>query len=180
MEPWEIHPSIVHFPIALLLSAVALDIYARARGSAGAGRAAVGLFVAGVLTGLVTGLAGVLAFYTAPSAHTEAAHDRVIWHLGLALASVVLFAVVAFVRWRGRRELPSTGALLAGVVAALLLTAAGYLGGHIVYHGGMGIDPNILAPELKQHHHEGGERPHPGGDHHEGPGSEKEGGHQHQ
>ena len=67
------------------------------------------MWVAGVLSGLVTGLAGFLAFFTVPSSHTETAHDRVIWHLALALASVLLFAGVAWVRWRGRRELPPAG-----------------------------------------------------------------------
>src|SRR5262249_41830512 len=104
MEPWEIHPSLVHFPIALLLGGVALDLYARARGSVTAGQVATGLYIAGVLLGLVTGLAGFLAFFTVPAAHTEQAHDRVIWHLSFALASVVLFAGVAWLRWRGRRE----------------------------------------------------------------------------
>jgi hypothetical protein len=33
MELWEIHPSLVHFPIALLIAALCADIYARARGN---------------------------------------------------------------------------------------------------------------------------------------------------
>ena len=41
------------------------------RGSLSAGHVATGLYLAGVLMGLVSGLAGVLAFYTVPSAHTE-------------------------------------------------------------------------------------------------------------
>jgi uncharacterized membrane protein len=157
MELWEIHPALVHFPIALLLSAVCLDLYARVRQRVVAGQVATGLFIAGVLSGLVAGLAGLVAFFTVPAAHTELAHDRVIWHLSFALASVVLFAVVAWLRWRGWRELPSVGTLAVAVVAAVLLGVAGYLGGHIVYHGGMGIDPAILAPELKEHHHHSGE-----------------------
>jgi uncharacterized membrane protein len=154
MQPWEIHPSLVHFPIALLLSGVAADLYARARHSV----TAAGLLIAGVLVGLVTGLAGFLAFFTVPSSHTETAHDRILWHLALALASVLLFAGVTWVRWRGRRDLPSPGALVGEVAAALLLGVAGYLGGHIVYHGGMGIEPNILSPELRHHAHEAGEQ----------------------
>ena len=169
MEPWEIHPSLVHFPIALLIAGLCTDLYARARRSLSAGHVATGLYVAGVVAGLVTGLAGVLAFYTVPSAHTEQAHDQVLWHLGLALAAVVLFAVVAWVRWRGWGELPSVGALVVSVVAVGLLTAAGYLGGHIVYHGAMGVEPDLLSPRLAKHHHGGGadETQHvSGGDHH--------------
>ena len=155
MELWEIHPSLVHFPIALLIAGLCTDLYARARRNLSVGHVATGLYVSGVVAGLVTGLAGLLAFYTVPSAHTEQAHDQVVWHLGLALASVVLFAGVAWVRWRGWRELPSVGSLVAGLVAVGLLTAAGYLGGHIVYHGAMGVEPDLLSPQLTEHHHSG-------------------------
>ncbi len=168
MEPWEIHPSLVHFPIALLVAGLCTDFYARARRNLSAGHVATGLYVAGVVAGLVTGLAGLLAFFTVPSAHTDQAHDQVVWHLGLALASVVLFAGVAWVRWRGWTELPSVGSLVVGVVAVGLLTAAGYLGGHIVYHGAMGVEPDLLSPQLTQHHHhQGDEVQHASaGDHH--------------
>src|SRR5262245_66037799 len=152
MELWEIHPSLVHFPIALLIAGLCVDLYAWSRRSLSAGHVATGLYIAGVLMGLVTGLAGLLAFYTVPSSHTEQAHDEVIWHLGLALASVVLFAGVAWMRWRGWRELPSTGSVVLSVVAVGLLVAAGYLGGHIVYHGAMGVEPNLLSPSLTLQH----------------------------
>jgi uncharacterized membrane protein len=155
MEPWEVHPALVHFPIALLIAGLCTDLYARARRSLNTGHIATGLYVAGVVAGLVTGLAGLLAFYTVPSAHTEQAHDQVDWHLGLALASVVLFAGIAGVRWRGWRALPSVGSLVVSLVAAGLLIAAGYLGGHIVYHGAMGIEPDLLSPQLTPHHHSG-------------------------
>jgi uncharacterized membrane protein len=102
--------------------------------------------------GLVTGLAGILAFYTVPSAHTEQAHDQVIWHLGLALAAVVLFAGVAWIRWRGWAELPSDESLFASLVAVGLLIAAGYLGGHLVYHGAMGVEPELVSSRLTLHH----------------------------
>lgn len=155
MELWEIHPSLVHFPIGLLIAGLCADLYARARRNLSAGHIATGLYVSGVVAGLVTGLAGMLAFYTVPSSHTEQAHDQVVWHLGLALASVVLFAGVAWVRWRGWSELPSDGSLVVGLVAVGLLIAAGYLGGHIVYHGAMGVEPHLLSPQLTQHPHSG-------------------------
>jgi uncharacterized membrane protein len=153
IEIWEIHPSLVHFPIALFLSAVVLDLYAWARGQLPSAQVATGLLIAGVLMGLLTGLAGFLAFYTVPSTHTEQAHDLVVWHLGLALAAVVLFAVAAFVRWRAWQIPPAAWTRVVELVAAGLLVAAGYLGGHIVYHGGMGIDPDILSSQLKEDHH---------------------------
>jgi uncharacterized membrane protein len=161
MPLWEIHPSLVHFPIALLLSAVALDLYAGWRRRVALAQVATGLILAGVLLGLLAALAGFLAYFTAPDVHTEEAHQRVYWHLGLALASVVLFAVAGLVRWRSWAEVPSVGMRLLGVVGGGVLIAAGYLGGGIVYHGGWGVSPGILSPELREGHHHGG----PQGDH---------------
>jgi uncharacterized membrane protein len=73
IEPWELHPMLVHFPIAFLIGGVLLDLYAWARGSAALMHVATELLIAGVLTGLVTAAAGWLALETVP-AHTEQAH----------------------------------------------------------------------------------------------------------
>jgi hypothetical protein len=51
---------------------------------------------------------------------------------------------------------PSIGSLVVSVVAVGLLIAAGYLGGHIVYHGAMGVEPNLLSAELTHHHQSAG------------------------
>lgn len=72
--PWEWHPATVHFPVAFLLGAVALDLYAWHRGRADLVRAATGLIAAGTLLGLVAVATGLLAFFTVP-AHTAEAHN---------------------------------------------------------------------------------------------------------
>jgi uncharacterized membrane protein len=64
MAPWEVHPSVVHFPIALLQGGVALALYACWRRREPLARAATGL--------LVAALAGLLAFFPVP-AHAELA-----------------------------------------------------------------------------------------------------------
>src|SRR5215831_8418680 len=82
LTPWELHPALVHFPIAFLIGGVLLDLWAMRRPGSGWSRVATGLLVAGVLTGVLTGLAGFLAFFTLPPGHTEAAHTAMYWHLG--------------------------------------------------------------------------------------------------
>jgi hypothetical protein len=79
----------------------------------------------------------------------------------LQVASVVLFAGAVFARWLRRQSSPSNPSRAIELIAAALLVVGAYLGGHVVYHGGAGIDPAILAPELRGHHHgaEGHERP---------------------
>ena len=151
MNPWEFHPSLVHFPIALLLSGVAVDFWSMRRPGPGANRVSSGLLIAGVATAVVAAMAGVLAFYTVPKgAHTEEAHHLVLWHIGVNATTVVLFGIVAWLRWRSPEATPGATVRVLEVVAALTLLGGSYLGGSIVYHGGMGVDAKILLPELQK------------------------------
>lgn len=176
---WEIHPMLVHFPIALLLAGVAADILGRKREIVR--RAAAGLLVGGVVLGWVTAGAGLLAYYTVP-AHTEQAHAWMNWHLWAALGMLALFTVLAVVRWRGRARMAGAGTIGLGLLSAGLLLFTGYLGGAIVYHGGAGIDPELLSREIREGHHHGGAGGH-GDESHDGghaPGEESPGeGHSH-
>ena len=88
---------------------------------------------------------GLLAFFTV-RAHTAEAHGQMYWHLGLNAAAIVLFAAVFFLR--RRRAGFGTGVRIAGLLAAALIAAGGFLGGQIVYRGGAGVDPAILIPEI--------------------------------
>jgi uncharacterized membrane protein len=155
-EPWEIHPALNHLPIAFLLGGVVVDLYAWARGRPGAARVATGLLVAGVLTGVLTALAGLLAFFTVPG-HTEEAHRLMYWHLGVQAAALLLFLGPAWARSRDFAVQPSpTGRLLIGLAAIALLIGSA-IGGYIVYHGGAGVEPKLLSPAvLESHSHEGG------------------------
>ena len=169
---WEIHPALVHFPIALLLCGVSLDLYAWRRRRADLERIATGLLVAGILTGALTALSGLLAWWTMPPSHTEEAHVLMYWHLGLQVASLVAFAWAVLARWRRQESLPSCFSRAIGLIAAGLLVAGSYLGGFIVYHGAAGIDPKVLSPEIREGHHHGA-------DEHEHPSAEPQHGHSH-
>ncbi|MBX9625526.1 MAG: hypothetical protein K2X82_17095 [Gemmataceae bacterium] len=160
VEPWELHPMLVHFPIVLLLSGVGLDLYARYRGRADLAWVVNGLLVAGVLTGALAAGTGLLAFFLVP-AHTGEAHRLMYWHLGVQVAALALFAWPAWVGWQNwLRPLPR-GPRVAGWVAAILLTVGSGLGGYIVYHGGAGVQPALLHPGIGgggHSHQAGGER----------------------
>ena len=150
--PWEAHPATVHFPIAFLVGGVALDLYAWWRGRADLARVATGLVAAGVVTGVVAGATGTLAFFTVP-AHTAEAHRLMYWHLGLMAGALVVFIGVTVVR--RRREPPTVWVRVAGLFGVLALLVGAYLGGNIVYRGGAGVDPAILAPEVRGGHGHG-------------------------
>jgi uncharacterized membrane protein len=147
-RPWEIHPSLVHFPIALLVAAVALDLYALVGGSVSFFRYATGLLVAGALTMVVAGAAGLLAFYTVP-AHTEEDHALMLWHLGLNLVGLVLWSGLAFLRWRGRAALPERSIVAVGVLVLAMTLFASYLGGDLVYRHGVGVEPRALREAVE-------------------------------
>lgn len=160
-SPWEIHPALVHFPIALLLAGVALDLFAWWRlrrwegpaepppGLLGLTRVATGLLIAGVLTGGLAALTGFVAYVTAPL-YAAGAVVLLNWHLGVALASLALFGWVAFIRWLDRASPPTAMTRATGLVAAVLLATAGALGGHLVYRAGAGFDPGRFAPAAGQ------------------------------
>ena len=154
--PWEAHPATVHFPIAFLFGAVALDLYAWWRSRNDLARTATGLMAAGVVAGVVAGVTGAVAYFTVP-AHTAAAHALMYWHLGLNTGTLALFAAVAVARRRAGP--PAPWVRVAGILAAVILAAGAYLGGQIVYRGGAGVDPAILAPELRGGHEHPGITP---------------------
>jgi len=169
-QPWELHPMLVHFPIAFLLGGVALLVWARRKPSEFLHHAAAGLLLAGMICGWVAAAAGGLAYFTVP-AHTEEGHELMYWHLGLALAMLAVFTWVSIARWRGRTTAASKPQLLASLVGIVLLMLTGYVGGSIVYHHGAGVDPKILAPEIRDgHSHQNGhsEQADPGAGQHGG------------
>lgn len=145
---------LVHFPIAFLLSGLALDLYAWWRGRPDLAWVVNGLFVAGVLTGVLAALTGLLAFFLVP-AHTDEAHQLMYWHLGIQAAALVLFAWPAWVGWRNWLLPLTTGPRVASWLATVLLMVGSGIGGYIVYHGGAGVEPTLLSQELREGHHDG-------------------------
>lgn len=99
MKPWEFHPILVHFPIAFLLAGVVLDLVALRRPRETCTRSAGGLLLAGMISGRLAALDGLVAFFTVP-AHTDEAHGLMYWHLGIGLACLLLFTWISVTRRR--------------------------------------------------------------------------------
>lgn len=154
MNIWELHPMFVHFPIAFLVGAVVLDLFAWWHARFDLALIATGLLIAGVITGWLAANFGLLAFYTVP-AHTEDAHQWMYWHLGAAVISLAVFTWLTALRWFHRAQRPSPAVRVTSLIALAILMVAGYLGGQIVYHGGAGIEPELLATEIREGHSHG-------------------------
>lgn len=144
MKPWEIHPALVHFPIAFLVGGLVLDLYASWKKREGYTRLAAGLLVWGVVTGWIAAAFGFVAFFTAPNAENSL---LLYWHPGTAALSMVGFTILAVVRWRNRMTFARPSVEVLGIAASLLILVAGYLGGHLVFREATGVDASVGRPE---------------------------------
>lgn len=133
----EVHPGIVHFPIALLPTALTVDAVGKWTGRdswSEAGRRlmpfAAGSAVAAAAAGLVAQSAVNL---------DDEAHDLLVTHRNLNAAVVILAGVLAALRMRRRSA--STTYLLAGFAGVATMAYTAMLGGRMVYAHGVGVEP---------------------------------------
>jgi len=150
-----LHPIVIHFPLALLLSGGLFSLASRlirheetrnAFQVAGAWNFRIG--VLSLLPALLTGWA---AYQTV--AHDAPSHAAMTLHRNWALATGVVFLGVAAWRDRGK-DWPSGWLTWIGLVLGLvLLGVTGYLGGNLVYRHGLGVQ-SLPASEGKAHSHD--------------------------
>jgi uncharacterized membrane protein len=135
MRLQELHPALVHFPIALLPTTLGVDALGRATRNPTLlemGRLGIA-FTAG--SAAVSALAGLLA--QEASRFDEESHDILVTHRNLNLGVIALTGLMAVRRARRRR--PSRGYLAAGLAGMAAMTYSAYLGGHMVYEKGVGV-----------------------------------------
>jgi uncharacterized membrane protein len=143
ITPVQWHPKVVHFPLALIVTAAAALLLARIlRGTLAATLAMVGTWnlCLGALAALFavgTGMAAVLDLHLAVAAK-EAVSIHVKWALFTSV-SLLLLAV-----WRGagnaHNSRPSWLFLLVLFAATAALIETGYRGGQNVYRFGVGVE----------------------------------------
>ena len=134
-----IHPLIVHFPIALLLSATALDLLALALKRPALHRVALWNLSLGTLGAAAAVLSGLRAAAVAK-------HSFEIWqvmelHERLGITTLVLGLGVSAWRWKARDRMTPRQRIL--MLAAMFLitctvSVGAYLGGRLVYEFGVG------------------------------------------
>lgn len=147
MRLQEIHPSLVHMPLALLPLGLAADVLGELTGSDDVlafGR------IATVLAG-VTGLAAATSGLVAQS-ETDAqgeVHDLLVSHRTLEATTTLSTLVLAVLR--GRRKGPSTATLLLGTGSLGIALWGALLGGKLVYEHGLGVarEGETAPPEVR-------------------------------
>ena len=125
-----VHPVLVQLPIGLWSSAWVLDLMGLGRTKTA--RTLVGL---GVLTGLPAVASGLSDWVD-----TDAAEARVgVVHAASNSAALVCFSVSWLRRARGRHS-----GLFWSTLGATFATVGGFLGGHLAYGLGVGVDTNAF------------------------------------
>lgn len=137
--PWEsllgrLHPSLVHFPLALLLVAFLLEGWQALRGRPVAAAAAVPCAVLGALGALAASASGwLLATHDDPG---RAVEDLLLWHRWLGVALAGLSALAALCLLAGRGGARPRALLVARILLCLLAplsAVTGHLGGSMVH-----------------------------------------------
>ena len=156
------HPVVVHFTVALLLTASVLFVAGtllRARPSGGAATIAARWNLGiGLLVTAATLITGWWAYNSV--AHDEVSHANMTVHLRWALGTALAFVAAAVAAWYDRRRPAGAGIVLIALLAAGsgALAVTGWLGGENVYRYGLGV---MALPKSDSHAHPGSAGGHP-------------------
>jgi len=152
------HPLVVHYPIALLLAAFALELLGLIFGKDSLHTAARWNLYLGTLGAIAALLTGLNAGESVP--HSDAVHEIMERHETLGKITVLLALLVSI--WRLARPKLSTGLAKGVSVVALAIIAAvisygAYFGGEMVYRHGVG---GTAVPQSATHAHAAGAEEH--------------------
>ncbi|UCV21638.1 DUF2231 domain-containing protein [Ferribacterium limneticum] len=151
------HPAVVHFPIALAVTATLLLLLGRLRPANPTFTASGRLLVLGAAVS--AGFAAALGWYAFQTVeHDGAGHLVMLSHRNWALAGTAgLIALAVWDGLRQRAERPPHAALLPiMLVLSAGLGVTGWLGGEMVYRHGIGVSasafagPEVAAPTMAE------------------------------
>ncbi len=141
---FNLHPLLVHFPIALLPSYIALDWAGRLWKEKAFTEAAWYALLLGLVGTLVTLVTGLLAARAVPMDSPALATLNT--HKFIGITTLVIFGIQAVCYGRNRgKYTPGKQALhtVIQLVGVALVVAVGYFGGELVYTFGIGVTPLV-------------------------------------
>ncbi len=140
-----IHPMLVPLPIGLFVGALVCDIILAFTHNPFWPQVSVVMIGFGIVGALLAALFGFIDYATAPmSAEAKATGTR---HMALNLAAVLVFVIAFWLRLGD--DVSATGIVLT-VVGVLLLAVSGWLGGHLAYHYGVGVEPGAERSTVRR------------------------------
>jgi uncharacterized membrane protein len=134
-----LHPVLVAFPVALLSLTPLCDAAARLGVGQGLALVAHYLELLGLAGGTLAGLTGFVDFYRLNAPPDGALSRTALTHASCALGVLALFGVAFALRGEAGAT-ATTGVLVLEALGAGLLTVTGWLGGHLVFGFGAGVD----------------------------------------
>jgi len=156
-----IHPLFVHFPIGLLLTAVAFYILGCVFKNEGLLAAGKWTLLFGTLAAAVTVWTGLEAEKTVP--HGGGSHEIMLIHKYLGFVVVGLSSVLSLSVLISKANIPPKGKIpfLAGLVLlGAILVQSGDLGGRMVFMHGVGVGQKSMLEELTPSAHDHGAHQH--------------------
>jgi uncharacterized membrane protein len=133
----QMHPALVHLPVALLPLAVGADLLGRATGNQALlsfGQKAICVAAVGALGAVASGL------IAGEEVNVEGeSREMLITHRNLNL--VATLAATGMAIWRAMHRRPSALYLGAGAAGIGIVAYTAYLGGKLVYDTGVGVEP---------------------------------------
>ncbi len=140
-----LHPMLVHFPIAFWIAASAMWSYALFRDRAGAWRSGLWLHSAGVATAVAAVAAGYLG--TSLMGHDAPGHGEVHVHRDIMLWATGVSALVTCLGWwelRGAR-IRRGWLFLLSIIQSVVMTVGADRGAVLVYQMGVGVEVETPA-----------------------------------
>jgi uncharacterized membrane protein len=131
-----IHAMLVPLPIGLWIFALVADVVIHAGGDPGwrtAAFYAIGVGIVGALLAAIPGLIDLVSLPPGPTRRTG------IIHMVLNLLAVAIFAINFLTRFK---TVDHSGRLLLTALGIVVIAISGWLGGKLVYEGGVGVAPS--------------------------------------
>lgn len=131
-----IHPMLIPFPFAFLTGAFLFDVAGWYMNDLGVARTGRHLTVAGIGSGLIAAVPGVIDFFGSVPPESSA-KTRATKHAITNVTALTLFALSWLTRADGAASVTTLGLQLIGLA---LLCLAGWMGGTLVYRNQIGVD----------------------------------------
>lgn len=139
-----LHPRLVHFPIALLLTSVIVDWVSHRWKREELDQVAWVTLLIGLAGAVLALIAGLIAAQAVPA--DSPATTTLNLHKILGIGVLIIFGLQAVCRWRNKGEYSRGKRILhtfIQIAGVALIVAVGTLGGELVYTYGIGVSTAI-------------------------------------
>lgn len=141
-----LHPLLVTLPIGFLIGAFLSDIAFYYTGDGFWARASTWLIGAGLVTGVLAAVAGLIDFLGSERIRSL---TFAWYHFGGNAIAMILTAINLYLRAQSDMTAVTGGQLLLSILVVLIFAVTGWLGGEMVFRYGAGVIGDPLAGSTK-------------------------------